>query len=389
MISRILCVDDDVNVLAAYQRSLRKRFSIEVAASGEEGLARIQAEGPFAVIVADMQMPVMNGIQFLSRVQETAPDSVRIMLTGNADQTTAIAAVNQGHVFQFLTKPCVPEVLARTLELGIRQYQLVTSERELLEKTLNGSVQILIDVLSTADPEAFGTGQTLRRYIRTFAESLRVEQTWEMELAAMLSRIGYVTIPPVVQQKQRLGLLASSESEMLQRVPEIGAGLLAQIPRLETVSQIIRYQEKRFDGSGFPADAVAGEDIPIGARILKVMRDLVELEGKGQTQALALKQMKKRTGWYDPKVLDSACACFDIYLPEGETNQKAALLVRVGELRVGHVLISAVQATDGSLLVPAGTPVTPMVMERIRNFARLVPIVEPLRVDDAELRAAA
>lgn len=389
MSSKVLCVDDDSNVLAAFQRSLRKRFSIDVAQSGEEALSRIAAEGPFAVIIADMQMPVMNGIQLLMRVREAAPDTVRIMLTGNADQATAIAAVNQGHVFQFLTKPCAPEVLGHTLELGVRQYQLVTGERELLEKTLNGSVQMLIDVLAMIDPQSFGTGQTLRGYIRAFTESLHVEQTWELELAAMLSRIGCVTIPPVVHQKQRTGFLSTSEVEMLTRIPEVGSRLLANIPRLESVSRIILYQDKRFDGSGFPADSIAGEDIPVGARILKVLHDLVELESQGYAQIQALKQMRKRTGWYDPKVLEAACASFDIYLPDGETNQRITRLIPLAELRVGQTVICAVQATDGSLLVPAGTPVTPMVLERIQNYARLTPIVEPLRVEDPSPRAAA
>jgi response regulator RpfG family c-di-GMP phosphodiesterase len=386
---QILCVDDDANVLAAYQRSLRKRFTLRSALNGAEALAIIDREGPFGVVVADMQMPAMNGIELLSRIQQKTPDTVRIMLTGNADQATAIAAVNQGHVFQFLTKPCPPEFMARTLEQAVRQYSLITAERELLEQTLNGSVKMLIDVLSMADPQAFGAGQTLRDYIRTFAESLHVEKTWELELAAMLARIGYVAIPSAVHQKQRAGLLSESESEMLRRVPETGSQLLANIPRLETVSQIVRHQDKHFDGSGFPPDGSVGEDIPIGARILKVLRDLVELEGRGLTRAQALKQMKRRTGWYDPKVLEAACACFDIYLPEGETGTRISLGIPLSELKAGHVLMTSILAVDGTLLVPAGTHVTSMVLERVWNYSKLVQIAEPIRVEGAGFPAAA
>src|SRR5829696_4359 len=138
MIGKILCVDDERNVLEAYQRSLRKEFHIEIATSGAEGLAAVESQGPYAVIVSDMRMPGMDGIRFLAKVKEKAPDSVRIMLTGNADQQTAIEAVNEGNIFRFLTKPCPPETLAKALSAGLQQYWLVVAEKELLEKTLSG-----------------------------------------------------------------------------------------------------------------------------------------------------------------------------------------------------------------------------------------------------------
>src|SRR6184192_4097590 len=106
------------------------------------------AQGPYVVVVADMQMPGMNGVQFLTKAEAFSPDTVRIMLTRNADQKTAADAVNQGHVFRFLNKPCSPEQLAVTLTAGLKQYKLITAERELLESTLNGSVKLLTDILS-------------------------------------------------------------------------------------------------------------------------------------------------------------------------------------------------------------------------------------------------
>src|SRR6185369_9959485 len=129
MSKKILCVDDDPNILEGFQRNLRKRFSIDIALGGDPALALIAKQGPYAVIVADMQMPGMNGVEFLVKAREKTPQTVRIMLTGNADQQTAVEAVNQGHVFQFLNKPCPPEMLAGALENGLRQYQLITAEK--------------------------------------------------------------------------------------------------------------------------------------------------------------------------------------------------------------------------------------------------------------------
>ena len=310
MSEKILCVDDDANIVAAYQRNLRKQFTIDTAVGGEQALAAIETQGPYAVLVSDMQMPGMNGIEFLLKAKERTPDTVRFMLTGNADQQTAMEAVNKGHVFQFLTKPCPPEMLALALEAGLKQYRLVTAERDLLEKTLSGSIKVLTDILSMIDPRSFGRGELLRDYTRAFVKSLKIDQTWEFEVAAMLSQIGFVTIPPGVIQKARAGHgLSGQEKDMLTQVPTIGAELLSNIPRLNTVAKIVLYQNKNYDGSGFPIDSVAGEDIPIGSRILKVLSDLLQLETKETPKATALSLMQNRTGLYDPRVLAAAFAC--------------------------------------------------------------------------------
>src|SRR5579862_8246205 len=133
MQERILCVDDEANILAAHQRNLRKQFALEVALGPDEGLAVLERNGPFAVVVSDMRMPVMNGVEFLSRVKQKWPDTVRMVLTGNADVSNAIQSVNQGNIFRFLTKPCPTEQFTHALQDGIAQYQLIKAERELLE----------------------------------------------------------------------------------------------------------------------------------------------------------------------------------------------------------------------------------------------------------------
>jgi signal transduction histidine kinase len=134
MSEKILWVDDDENLLASYRRQLRNKFPVMTAAGGEQGLRIIGAEGPFAVIVSDFRMPGMDGVQFLSKAREAAPDSVRMLLTGYADLQTAIDAVNQGNIFRLLTKPCAPDVLLAALTAGITQYRLIISERERAEK---------------------------------------------------------------------------------------------------------------------------------------------------------------------------------------------------------------------------------------------------------------
>lgn len=379
---KILFVDDEPNVLSAFQRQLRKQFSVETALGPKEGLAALQNWRDYAVVVADMRMPEMNGVEFLVQVKELAPDVVRMMLTGNADQTTAIEAINEGNIFRFLNKPCSPEKLTQALDAGMRQHQLITAERELLENTLGGSIKVLAEILAMAEPKSFRHTEALRNNIRVLAGFMKVGQPWELEVAAMLSHIGYVTIPPEVILKARVGHpLSAREQEMFQRIPVIGGNLLAQIPRLEEVSKTILYQNKRFDGSGFPDDGVAGHEIPLGARLLRVLFDLSEIEAKGIPRSRALDEMRRRVGWYDPEILEAVADCLQPTEGEGADSIKPPLTVSFSNLRVGHVLVSDIQTMDGILIVAAGNQITPPLIQRLRNFSALSGIREPILVE--------
>ena len=119
---RILLVGGDPNALQAYQRVLRRRFQIDTALGAEEAVEALRRRGPYAVVVADMHMPRINGAAFLTQLRDIAPRTVRIVLTGNADRQTETDAVERGHVFRFLTKPCPPEALAEALEAALAEY---------------------------------------------------------------------------------------------------------------------------------------------------------------------------------------------------------------------------------------------------------------------------
>jgi response regulator RpfG family c-di-GMP phosphodiesterase len=382
MTEKILCVDDDPNLLAAYQRQLRKQFHLETAPGGVEGLAAIEKDGPYAVIVSDLRMPVMNGIEFLAKVKERSPDTVRLMLTGDVDIRAAIDAVNQGRIFRFLTKPCLPEDFAHALEAGIEQYRLISAERELLQSTLNGSIRVLTEILSIVDPESFGRAHSLQESIRTLAKALGIADPWELELAAMLSQIGHVTIPPEILVKEKSGQsLSDVEKEMLSRVPQVGHRLLAHIPRLGSVAGIVLYQNKCFDGAGFPNDAIRGSRIPVGARLLKVLTDLVQVEMSGVSRAKALEVLKKRGGWYDPAILDAAFLCFASTARHSKSVTRTACYVTVKDLQVGQILLSDVLMDNGTLLIKAGNWLSETILERIRNFARINGIQQPVQVE--------
>ena len=166
MIPRVLCVDDEPEILEGLRDILRRRFTVVTATSGRDALALVEEHEPFVAIVSDLTMPGMDGAHLLEAVRRVSPDTVRLLLTGTADLGIAIDAVNRGQIFRFLVKPCPLDQLVAALDAAVDQHRLVTAERVLLEETLAGSVQALVDVLGLASPKAFGRASRLKAYVR-------------------------------------------------------------------------------------------------------------------------------------------------------------------------------------------------------------------------------
>jgi serine phosphatase RsbU (regulator of sigma subunit) len=159
MKDKVLLVDDDAMILAGLKRHLRNQFRIETALSGEEGLKRVEENGPYAVIISDFSMPGMNGIEFLCRVKETDPDSVRMMLTGSADMSTAIQAVNEGSIFQFHPKPCPADTLGKAIQSGVDAYLETTTHQTQFKKVQRSLAQASIiqqNLAPKSNPQAKG-----------------------------------------------------------------------------------------------------------------------------------------------------------------------------------------------------------------------------------------
>ena len=375
MEEKILFVDDDPNILSAYQRQLRKQFTVDTALGGDLGLTAIANQGPYSVIVADMGMPGMNGIQFLSKVKEVTPDSVRMMLTGNADQQTAMSAINEGNIFRFLTKPCQPEVITKVLTAGIEQYRLVTSEKELLEKTLNGSVKVLTDVLAIVNPTAFGRTSRIHNLVQTISAELKIEKPWQIELAAMLSQLGCITMSEETLTKVYRGdNLTGQELQTFQAHPQIGSSLIASIPRLEKVAEIIACQELQFYSAVTPLGTKSGTDIPLGARMLKLIIDFDSLVTTGMNNAQALEAIQKRQGWYDQTLVE---ALKRIIVAEKGVEVK---YVKTHELTPKMILAEDIKTGTGTLFAAQGSHITFLLRIRLINLAQAKNIKEPIKV---------
>jgi len=380
MTNKVMFVDDDLNILASFQRRLGRRFELATVPGGEQGLDVLEKEGPVAVVISDQRMPGMDGIQFLGEVKKLAPDTGRMMLTGNTDLTTAIKAVNEGSIFRFFTKPCPPEDMADAIEAGLKQHNLVRAERDLLEHTLAGSVKVLTDVLSLVNPHAFQKTRLLRSWVRQAAERLELSNVWELDIAAMLSPIGLITIPPEIYGKVQEGAkLGKVDREIFERAPEIARNLISNIPRMKNLSEMIYYQSKGFDGSGFPDDWVTGNDIPLGGRLLKILIDVAALSDNPDKAAFA--ELEKHAQLYDPEILRVVRDCLvDENAPESAAPTQEVVEISAGKLRAGARLVSNIETEDGGLVLAAGNEVSQAQIERLWSFRKHCKLKEPLHV---------
>lgn len=133
---KILLVDDEPKVLSGLCRTLGNRFTLACANSGAEALAIVQSEGPFAAIVSDMRMPGMSGLDLLREMRQRVPETVRLVLSGHADFDAVVAAVNEGAIFRFHTKPVAPDVLADSLQCALLRHIEAKQARGRLDPSL-------------------------------------------------------------------------------------------------------------------------------------------------------------------------------------------------------------------------------------------------------------
>ena len=365
--AKILCVDDEPNLLSALRRNLSEHFEVLTATSGEEGLLLLQSQGPFAVVLSDMRMPNMDGATFLEKARGIAPDTVRMLLTGQTDINSAISAVNEGQIFRFLTKPCPNHQLVSAFEAAIEQHKLITAERELLEKTLRGSIKALTDVLALLSPAAFGRAQRIQQYALQLAEKTQLPERWLLDVSAMLSQLGMVTLPVHLIEKIYSGApLSAPEQLALTNAQSTTEKLLSNIPRIDKIRWIL--SNYNTPNSKLPEHPAAD-----CARLLHIAADFELLEEQKVPTKDAVNTMRSRVGVYAQGTLET----FAQMVGGGEPEVIRELMLR--ELCVGMILTQEVRTKTGMLLVARGYEITPTFIERVRNFPQ-GDIKEPLLV---------
>jgi response regulator RpfG family c-di-GMP phosphodiesterase len=375
MADQVLFVDDESRLLEGIARTLRGGFDVHTATSGEEGLNVLQSCGPFAVVVSDMGMPNMTGAQFLSKARDLCPQTVRIVLSGQADMAQTIAAVNEGNIFRFLSKPCATQDLLSAVQMGVEQHRLITAEKELLEQTLAGAMNMLVDILNIVSPAAYGRARRLHGYVLALVSALNLGEHWQWPLAALVSPIGCILLPPDTLYKVEAGqALTMDERRLFDSHPKMAGKMLEAIPRLEDVAAIVSGQngelsELEVRGELRQRDVRSAGKILLRAAV-ELDRHVLEQRSSGGAAATAL---GANTG-LPTSVIDAMRQII------ATAPQYGVRMVRLRDLTAGMLLDEALITSRGVCLVPANMEITPTLLLRLRGIDAGLEVKEPFQV---------
>lgn len=346
----ILCVDDEPAILDGLARQLRHHYDVVTATSGANALQLLEADPDrFAVVVSDMMMPQMTGAEFLARARSIAPGAVRILLTGHADIESAVAAVNDGGISHFLTKPCPRSDLLAALSTAVAQHRAAAIEHQVLDETLRGAVDALAETLSIAAPVAFARMSRIRRTVADLSHHVDARQAWVVGVAVPLSLLGSVALPNDLLARLNDGLfLSPEENELVAAVPAASLRIIGRVPRLDAVCALIR---EAFD------DSVTLGDESLPARLLRIAFEIDAVESRGMDRKQAVRVLASRLHSRDQALLDSLLADPGIVhdLP-------------FAELRHGMRFAADLVDRSGVLLVGRGSPITDTILDRLRNL---------------------
>jgi response regulator RpfG family c-di-GMP phosphodiesterase len=421
----VLVVDDEPNVLSALRRLLRRTdWRILTAGRGEQALALLDEE-PVDAILSDMCMPGMDGARLLERVRLDWPEVARLMLTGQPDLASTIAAINRGCIHRYIAKPWNDEELLLTLR-QVADRQRLEAEKASLERlthrqnkalwTLNTTLEervhmrtgelaaagerlkrnyltsiksftALIELRgATQAGHARGVAELARRIVH--AMGLDADMSREVPIAALLHDIGHIGLSDTILSRP-LNRLDREDLQRFRLHPVLGEQALMACDDMQGVAPLIRAHHERWDGRGFP-DGLRGEAIPIGARVLAVADGFEDLRlGHLDGQALSVADARRaaidaRGTRFDPAVVDA----FDSLFSTVQAPPPSSLLhLRPFELQPGHELAQDFISAEGVLLLSAGQTLDKDLIGRICAFERKVDVALTLAVQPPRQRS--
>jgi len=422
----ILLVDDEPKVLRLEARIFAgSGYHILTATNGPEALALMESQ-PVSLIISDHKMPGMTGVELLSEARRRGYDCARILLTGYADVEATLAAINEGWVHRFLTKPFDDEQLLRTVEEVLERFGLMRENRRLSELTarqneellkLNadldrrvkertaelealyvrvkrgilGSVQMFSTMLENYNEALGGHAERVASLARDLAARLGLEeeQLEEVEIAARLHDVGLVCLPEHIAKATELdlGRLSEQDRVLFRHHPEYGQQIVGCHEQFTEIGQIIRAHHERYDGYGYP-DRLQGEAIPLGARIIALASqyDRVavrvgeknswgDLRERRRQETIQYLRAQRGSG-LDPHLTQA----FLEMLGERREQGRATVEVKLTDLRVGMILAAGISSGSGMLIIGPGTALQPFHLVRLESFNRIDPITQKIFV---------
>lgn len=409
----LLFVDDEPSILSALRRLFRPHgYRILIAESGAAGLAILEQEA-VDLIISDMRMPEMDGATLLKQVRSRWPRTIRILLTGYADITSTVAAINEGEIFRYVAKPWDDNDLLNIVRDALERQRLEGENRRLtaltqaqneelkalnagleqkvaertaelrqalsfveqahgeLKKSFLTSVQVfagLIELRSgPSGSHLAGHGRRVAELARNLALRLGVSdaEAQNIMLAGLLHDIGKMGLPDELLSKP-FNVLNADQRALVMKHPQIGQNLLMAIDKFKDAALIVRHHHECFDGNGYP-DRLSGIAIPQGARILAIANDYDALQA-GTLVQRALRQeealnylVDNRGRRYDPVAVDA----FIKMIGETQKGGPIELTLRTMHLKPGMTLSRDLMHQDGYMLLARGSILTPEIIAQL------------------------
>jgi len=364
---QILCIDDDEDLLEGLTLSLRKFGEVHVANRGEVGLLKAAELPRLALVICDMRMPGLSGAETLAKFRVQFPTVTRVLLTGFTELDAAIAAVNQGNLFRFLSKPVAPSDLQQSVTDALAHHQLLESEKELLNQTLRGSVEALATALSMSSPAVFGLARRTRDLAASCAQILFGESLWSLDTAALLLNLGLVGLSTELQERYLAAVeLDDTEEKLVAEGYQGTLSLLAPIPRLEQVRDIIRLAEPRAR-QPLESPSALHSRLELMAEIIAAVNQFVRLDAFDSTPLATLAVMRDRYLVREPVMR----ALTQVVVAAGRDERLEMLTVH--QLREGMQLSKSLYTASGMLLAPAGYDITEAFLLRLRVILAKTP----------------
>lgn len=410
----ILCVDDEKNVLSSLRRLFRPEgYNVIVAEGGKQGLAVLEKE-KVDLIISDMRMPEMDGATFLTEAANRWPDTMRILLTGYADTSAAVKAINDGGIFKYLSKPWEENDIKLTVKRALEQKFLKSEQQRLeiltkkqneelkdlnsnleskvaertkdvqramkfvqkanatLKKSYTDSIKVFASLVEMREGEHAGHSRRVAENAAQLAKKLGLDENamQDIQFAALLHDLGKIGLADNLLQKPFNALTAEERKEVVKH-PVLGEALLMALEPLRESAKFIRGHHERYDGEGYP-DRLKDEEIPLGARILSVVSDYDSLiigsfAQEKYSDANALKFIKENTGKrYDPKVAEVFIGLKQKDSSKAEGPKE--IPIKTGGLKAGMVLSRDLIGGVGILLLAKDHILDDHIISKISKF---------------------
>ena len=408
----VLCVDDETNILSALRRLLRQSgYAVLTAESGAAALAILQ-HTPVDVVLSDMRMPEMDGAAFLQHVRAGWPDTMRILLTGHADLSSTICAINDAAIYRYIAKPWDDQALLGavadalelkflkqerdqlqeltrqqnvelsrlndTLELKVRERTTALNKaltalqetHEKLKKNFFVSIKIFSNLIELREGAVAGHSRQVAETARRIAASMKLggAEVQDITLAGLLHGIGEFGLADALLRKAP-SMLTPDELTTIRKIPVRAQAALMALDQLAESGKVIRSYRERYDGYGYP-DRLRGSAIPLGARILSVAHDYEAaqegmLTGSWMSKAEAREHIVAGRGnRYDPEIVD----VFLTHLGASGVTTPREQSFSISNLRPGMHLSRDLIAGDGALLLAKGAVLDSVRIEQLRKY---------------------